>query len=168
MNTMFDEIYELFFDRIVNDKKFFIPDIPPEELEEMAMKRAKSLLMEAIAIILTDGKLDAEVNFMDKDDDMEMFNFELTLIEKQLLADIMLECYIGKDLVTLTDLKTMYFTDTDLTMYSPNEGKKVLVNAYNELRSTNRQRIDNYKSRERLTYKYKPFDYGSLGTDYGN
>lgn len=164
MNTMYEEIYELFFDRVINDKKFFVPDIPQEEFEQMAMKRAKSLLMEAIAILLNDGKLDiTEINFMDRDDLMEMFNFELTLIEKQLLADIMLECYIGKDLVTLTDLKTMYFTDKDLKMYSPSEAKKVLISSYNELRLTNRQRIDNYKNRTRLTYRYKPFDYGSLG-----
>ena len=161
--TMYEELYELFFDRIINDKKFFIPDIPQEELEEMAFKRAKSLLLEAIAILLNDGKLDiTEIDFMNRDDTLEMFNFELTLIEKQLLADIMLECYIGKDLVTLTDLKTMYFTDKDLKMYSPSEAKKVLISSYNELRLTNREKINNYKSRGRLDYRYKPFDYGSL------
>lgn len=160
---MYEELYELFFDRIINDKKFFIPDIPQEELEEMAMKRAKSLMMEAIAILLNDGKLDiTEIDFNNRDDMMEMFNFELTIVEKQLIADIMLECYIGKDLVTLTDLKTMYFTDKDLKMYSPSEAKKVLISSYNELRLTNREKINNYKSRGRLTYRYKPFSYDSL------
>lgn len=163
MNTMYDELYELFFDRIINDKKFFIPDIPQDEFEQMAMKRAKSLLMEAIAILLLDGTKDiTDIDFENRDDDLEMFNFKLTIVEKQLLADIMLECYIGKDLVTLTDLKSMYFTDKDLKMYSPSEAKKVLISSYNELRLTNRSRIDNYKGRTRLTHRYKPFDYGSL------
>lgn len=157
MNTAYEEIYELFYDRVVNDKRFFLTGIVSAvEAEEIARKRSKSLLLESIVYIQTSGTKDCEVNFIsDRNDDLEEFLFELSLVEKQLIADVMLQKYLEKDITIRLNALGQVFEDADLKVFSPYNDIKYFNLALTELRALNNDAIDRYKSRDRGNFKQK-------------
>ena len=157
MYTSYEEIYQLFFDRVINDKRFFLTGIvSPQEAEEIAKARSKSLLLEAIVYIQTSGTKDCEVNFIgDRDDVQEEFLFELSLVEKQLIADVMLQKYLEKDITLRLNALGTVFEDSDLKVFSPYNEIKYFNLALAELRELNDSAIDRYKSRDRESFKQK-------------
>lgn len=157
MYTPYEEIYELFYNRVINDKRFFLAGIvSPQEAEEIARKRSKSLLLESIVYIQTSGTKDCEVNFIgDRDDYAEEFTFELSLVEKQLIADVMLQKYLEKDITIRLNALGQVFEDADLKVFSPYNDIKYFNLALTELRELNDSAIDRYKSRDRETFKQK-------------
>ena len=157
MYTSYEEIYQLFFDRVINDKRFFLTGIvSPQEAEEIAKARSKSLLLEAIVYIQTSGTKDCEVNFIgDRDDVQEEFLFELSLVEKQLIADVMLQKYLEKDITTRLNALGTVFEDSDLKVFSPYNEIKYFNASLSELRQLNDSAIDRYKSRDRESFKQK-------------
>ena len=161
MRTAYEEVYELFFDRVINDKKFFLHGVvSPEEAQEIAYKRAKSLLLESIVMIMTFGDKDCEVDFVSNRDDLnEEFAFELSLVEKQLIADIMLQRYLEKDITTRLNSLGTVFQDSDLKIYAPSNDVKSFNLSLKDLRVTNEKTINNYKKRDRNSYKVKTFNY---------
>lgn len=161
MRTAYEEIYELFFDRVINDKKFFLPNVvSEEEAQEIAYKRAKSLLLESIVIVMTFGDRDCDVDFVgNRDDEMEEFTFELTLVEKQLIADIMLQRYLEKDITKRLNSLGTVFEDSDFKVYAPSNDVKSFNASLKELRELNERSINNYKKRDRSSYKVKTFNY---------
>lgn len=157
MNTPYEDIYTLFYDRVINDKRFFLTGIlSEEEAEEIARQRSKSLLLESIVYIQTSGTKDCEVNFIgDRDDDLEEFKFELSLVEKQLIADVMLQKYLEKDITIRLNALGQVFEDSDLKVFSPYNDIKYFNLALTELRTLNDDAIDRYKSRDRESFKQK-------------
>lgn len=157
MFTSYEEIYELFYNRVINDKRFFLTGIvSPQEAEDIARKRSKTLLLESIVYIQTSGTKDCEVNFIgDRDDLQEEFTFELSLVEKQLIADVMLQKYLEKDITIRLNALGQVFEDSDLKVFSPYNDIKYFNIALTELRELNDSAIDRYKSRDRDTFKQK-------------
>lgn len=157
MNTPYEDIYTLFYDRVINDKRFFLNGVmSPEEAEEIARQRSKSLLLESIVYIQTYGTKDCEVNFIgDRDDDIEEFKFELSLVEMQLIADVMLQKYLEKDITIRLNALGQVFEDSDLKVFSPYNDIKYFNLALTELRELNNASIDRYKSRDRESFKQK-------------
>ena len=157
MNTTYEEIYELFYDRVINDKRFFLTGVmSAEEAEEIARKRSKSLLLESIVYIQTYGTKDCEVDFIgDRDDEQEEFLFELSLVEKQLIADIMLQKYLEKDITLRLNALGQVFEDSDIKVFSPYNDIKYFNLSLTELRTLNNESIDRYKSRDRESFKQK-------------
>lgn len=157
MNTTYEEIYALFYDRVINDKRFFLTGVmSAEEAEEIARKRSKSLLLESIVYIQTYGTKDCEVDFIgDRDDEQEEFLFELSLVEKQLIADIMLQKYLEKDITLRLNALGQVFEDSDLKVFSPYNDIKYFNLSLTELRTLNNESIDRYKSRDRESFKQK-------------
>lgn len=159
MNTPYEDIYELFYNRVINDKRFFLTGVMSiEEAEEIARERSKSLLLESIVYIQTYGTKDCEVNFIgDRDDLMEEFKFELSLVEKQLIADVMLQKYLEKDITIRLNALGQVFEDGDLKVFSPYNDIKYFNLALTELRTLNDTAIDRYKSRDRESFKHKNY-----------
>lgn len=157
MNTSYEDIYALFYDRVINDKKFFLTGImSADEAEEIARQRSKSLLLESIVYIQTSGTKDCEVNFIgDRDDDLEEFKFELSLVEQQLIADVMLQKYLEKDITLRLNALGQVFEDSDLKVFSPYNDIKYFNMTLTELRTLNDDAIDRYKSRDRESFKQK-------------
>lgn len=157
MNTAYEEIYALFYDRVINDKRFFLTGVvSPQEAEEIARQRSKSLLLESIVYIQTYGTKDCEVNFIGgRDDELEEFTFELSLVEKQLIADVMLQKYLEKDITIRLNALGQVFQDSDLKVFSPYNDIKYFNASLAELRELNNISIDRYKSRDRETFMQK-------------
>lgn len=163
--TSYEEIYQLFYNRVINDKRFFLVGVvDPTQAEEIAKSRAKSLLLESIVIVMMQGNRDCDVDFItNRDDEREVFNFVLNLAEKQLLADIMFQRYLEKDITLRLNALGTVFQDSDLTVFAPSNDVKQFNLSLTELRLNNERAIEMYKSRNRETFTKKTFDYSFNG-----
>ena len=153
MSTLYEEIYELFFDKLEKDVEFFnLFNLTETEALELATTRAKKYLMESIAYLILNCTPD--VDFYDKDDILGTFNFEVTPMEKDLITSIMREKYFEKDLLLLKAFGSR-LTPKDLNSFSPSADRKSFVDMLDGMRNINILSIRNYVARDRLTGKLK-------------
>lgn len=154
--TPYEEIYSLFFDKIVNDIDFFDYNTTEAEALTIAKQRSKGYLIKSIDKLVS--KCTPQVNFYDKDDISETFNFDLLSKEKSLFVDLMFETYFEQDLVKLRMLEE-WFSDKDLKIFDTNAKKKIFLESLNKIKNENEKQIKNYASRDRITGKLKGLDY---------
>lgn len=157
MSTLFETIRNKLFRRIEKDSEFFnYYNVSIVEAKKLAEKQANGYLIEAIEK-LTDN-CTPDVDFFDYDENLEVFNFDLTNKEKGLLADLMYEVYFERDLVLLKAFK-IAMTPTDLNQFSPATERKTFTDMVETIRQENRRKIDNYAATDRLTGKPKTIDH---------
>lgn len=154
--TLFEDIYKLFFDKIVQDIDFFDYGTTEEEALDIAKKRSKAYLLKSIDNLVNQCNVD--VDFYNKDDILEQFNFDLVSREKTLLSNMMYEIYYEQDLVKLR-LFEEYFSRKDLKRFDPNAQKKLYLDSLNLIKAENIKQIKNYESRDRITGQLKGLDY---------
>lgn len=159
--TTYEELYTPFFNRIEKDATFFsYYNLTEEEALEIAKSRTKNYLNEAITIWERNCTLDIEIIL---DDELEEISADLTHNEINLIADLMYEVYISRDIVTLKSMVNA-LTSTDLKMlHSPANERKTFMDMYNTLKSNNEVAMSNYNGRNRLTGKRKVIDYAQYG-----
>ena len=159
--TTYEELYTPFFNRIEKDATFFsYYNLTEEEALEIAKSRTKNYLSEAITIWERNCTLDIEIVL---DDELEEISANLTHNEINLIADLMYEVYISRDIVTLKSMVNA-LTSTDLKMlHSPANERKTFMDMYNTLKSNNEVAMSNYNGRNRLTGKRKVIDYAQYG-----
>lgn len=159
--TSYEQLYVPFFNRIEEDAKFFsYYNLTANEALEIAQKRAKNYLNEAVAIWKRNCTLDFELNL---DDEVEMISEDLTNDEINLLADLMYEVYISRDIATLKSMVNA-LTSTDLKMlHSPANERKTFMDMYNTLKYNNEVAMSKYNGRDRNTGKLKVIDYSKYG-----
>lgn len=163
MNTPYSEIYDLFKDIIIKDTTFYIKNVTPEEVAQIAEIRMKKLLNRAIYYIVTvKDKKNFEVDFYNKDDTLSEFLFELIPVEKYLIANYMFYCYACEDRITMwKSLNQRYFTDDEvkIVMNSPANSLKEFNNLTKGLKEENEDKVKMYLRRSRETWKYKYFNW---------
>jgi len=159
--TTYEELYTPFFNRIEKDATFFsYYNLTEAEALEIAKSRTKNYLNEAITIWERNCTLDIEIIL---DDELEGISADLTHNEINLVADLMYEVYISRDIVTLKSMVNA-LTSTDLKMlHSPANERKTFMDMYNTLKSNNEVAMSNYNGRDRLTGKRKVIDYAQYG-----
>src|SRR5574344_1912693 len=151
--TTYEELYTPFFNFIEKDATFFsYYNLTEDEALEIAKSRTKNYLNEAITIWERNCTLDIEIVL---DDELEEISADLTHNEINLVADLMYEVYISRDIVTLKSMVNA-LTSTDLKMlHSPANERKTFMDMYNTLKSNNEVAMSNYNGRDRLTGKRK-------------
>ena len=154
--TSFEDVCVQFFDKIVQDIDFFEYGTTELDALDIAKKRSKAYLLKSIDRLTNQCSVD--VDFYDKDDVLEIFNFDLVSREKSLYVDLMYEIYFEQDLVKLR-LFEEYFSQKDLKRFDPNAQKKLYLESLNIIKAENIKQIKNYESRDRLTGKLKGLDY---------
>ena len=159
--TTYEELYTPFFNRIEKDATFFsYYNLTEAEALEIAKSRTKNYLNEAITIWERNCTLDIEIIL---DDELEGISADLTHNEINLVADLMYEVYISRDIVTLKSMVNA-LTSTDLKMlHSPANERKTFMDMYNTLKSNNEVAMSNYNGRDRITGKRKVIDYAQYG-----
>lgn len=159
--TTYEELYTPFFNRIEKDATFFsYYNLTEEDALEIAKSRTKNYLNEAITIWERNCTLDIEIVL---DNKLEKISADLTHNEINLVADLMYEVYISRDIVTLKSMVNA-LTSTDLKMlHSPANERKTFMDMYNTLKSNNEVAMSNYNGRDRLTGKRKVIDYAQYG-----
>lgn len=162
--TPFSEVYEAFLDRINRDTEFFIQDEDIEKVQKIADIRMRKLLDIAIyELMISEGTRDLEINFMEiLDKEANIFTEELTLVEIQLLADLMFQKYIYEEIIVRIDaMKRAGFEDSEIKiiLHSPANALKEFNAMYESLEQDNQKKIKNYRAKSRENMRYKPFNF---------
>ncbi len=155
--TQWHKIYEIFLKKIEKDKDFFMyNNVSPEEAMELAITRANGYLIESIQYLLLNCTPD--VDFTNYNKDAEVFNFDLTDTEMDLLAEIMRMKYFEKDEVLLKAL-IVRFSPKDVTVFSPSNERRTFMDMIKEIKTNVKVAINQYNNKDRLTGKLKMIDY---------
>lgn len=157
MSTAYSVFYNKFFYKIEKDKDFFnYYRLSSDEAMILARERSKNYLKESLAKLTLESTND--VDFNDYDDILETVNIDCTNTEQDIIANLMFEMYLSRDIAKL-NVFAVSFTPTDLKVFSPAEERKSFVNMYDSVVLKNTNMIDAYNSRDRLTGKRKIIDY---------
>ena len=154
--TLFEDIYKLFFDKIVQDIDFFEYGTTEEDALDIAKSRSKAYLIKSIDKLVNQCNVD--VDFYNKDDILETFNFDLVDKEKTIFCDMMYEIYYEQDLIKLR-LFEQWFSKKDIKVFDPNAQKSLYLNSLKLIKAENIKQIKNYESRDRITGKLNGLDY---------
>ena len=147
--TDFNIILDRFYNRIEKDEDFFnYYNVGVKEAVAIAEKRAINYLTESLDDLSCIGNL--QVDFSDYDTDTLEINFKLLPKEINILVDMMFLKYMRRDEALLHAME-INFTPSDLTVFSPANERTSYRNFIKQLSDDLEIRIDDYKSRERLT-----------------
>lgn len=159
MATPYCEIINAFLRRIEMDRNFFnYLNMTPEQAGELARQRSLGLMGEAIGILVS--YCSPEVDFTDRDDEAEQFNFSLTAREKYLIPSLMYQQYLERDIAKLKVLNVNY-TPTELRVFDPSNARETFMNIYRYVCDTNASLMDEYRNRGRDDGKYLSINFAA-------
>ena len=166
MATSYSEIVEAFLLRVELDRKFFnYRDVDEDDGLEVAKIRAFNFLREACGRLMLEGM--PSVSFAISGDENGSFDFEVTPGEVYLLASLMYEQYMARDIAHLKTLN-VNFAGTELRVFDPSNARKTFLSLYESVKAQNDYLLDVYKNSDRLTGMYSKIDFSSLDWEVGN
>jgi hypothetical protein len=162
MGTSVESVFDSFYRLIERDLDFFTyQNVPDHEAENIVKERSYRYLDEAISKLLLQGIPEISFGY---NQDTESFDEELTRVEINIVAQLMLECHFHRDYSTLK-VNQIHFSPKDLQSFSPANERKTFVDMYNGIVSDNRLSLSEYFSRNRLTGALKGIDYSKYQFD---
>lgn len=146
-NTSYEDIYNRFINKIIKDKKFFHYDnLTDQEISNIIDERCLQLL--DTATIHLQGEVSSfDIDFLDRDEIIEEFNFELTKIEQELIAEKMYVLFFREEEVKLKEMQK--YLGNDIKMFSPAEERKTFMAMLSQIEDRYDILLDNYNSRKR-------------------
>lgn len=157
--TKYDEVFEKFYVKIQNDKDYFSYGLTQDEVIELAKFHSLHLLDEALSIIETETC--QEIDWFDKDDKLEQFNFKLKKNEINLICNLMGEALLEEDTFKLK-AKENVIGYKDLKVFSPAEERRTFNAMVKSKIDKNREDLKSYDSINRKTGKPKQINYGGF------
>lgn len=159
MATSFELPINRFFARIEEDREFFqYHNLSDTAAFQLAQTRATNYLRDAIDKMMLEGM--PEIDFSDVDEVVAQFNADLTSREIYILASLMYEFYLAKDIAKLKTYNVNY-TATNLRVFDPSNARSTFQSLYDGVVAKNQLLLDQYRNTDRLTGAYKTIDYGS-------
>jgi hypothetical protein len=153
MATPYSDVYDKFKNKLLKDPNFFMyKNITEAEAEDLVNEKCKILLGEAISELLL--KCVPDVNFYNKDDILEIFNFDVSELEKELIASLMKQKYLEEDELMLKALGTR-FTSKEIDKFSPAQERTTFMAMLKEIKEENNAKISAYSMRDRITGQFK-------------
>lgn len=163
MATSFECPINRFFDRIEEDREFFqYYNLSDAAALQLAQSRATNYLHNAIDKMMIDGM--PEVDFTDYDETAAEFNFDLTSREIFILASLMYEFYLEKDIAKLKTYNVNY-TSTDLKVFDPSNARSTFQELYDGVLARNEHLLDQYRNTNRLTGAFKTINYAAYNDE---
>lgn len=157
MSTPFSNIFSAFFDKVEKDEDFFnYYNLTDEESMAIATERSKTYLKESVSKLTL--KCSPDIDFNNYDIVTQEFSETLTNTEIDILASLMFEKYVSRDIAKLKTLE-VNFTPTDLQVFDPSSGRRTFMDMYRQLQSENETMIDDYISKDRITGKKKGINF---------
>lgn len=151
--TPYGNVIDRFIRKIKQDKEYFcINNVTEEEFEEIISQRTLELLDDSLNEIQPLIAVQQNVNFLDKSDFTAQFNFNLTVIEEDLISDMMVVKYFDEELVKL---KTMQkYLGDDIKVFSPAAERTSFINMISYKRNLFLNKLANYNTKHRLTGRF--------------
>lgn len=154
--TPYSEIIDRFERKIQKDKNYFCygKDINDEQLASIINTRSLGLLEDAVDEF--DSYIDIQqkqyVDFANRSDIGETFNFDLIKTEIDLISDLMVVKYFDETLVELRALQK--YLGKDIVNWSPNEERKTFLEMVKYKHDLFDKKIANYNMINRETGEY--------------
>lgn len=149
--TSYENIYKRFFRKIKQDVDYFsISGLTESELEEIVNERSLELLDDAVNEIQPLVAINQKVDFLDKNDMFEQFNFELTSVEEDILSDMMYIKYLDEESVRLKTIQKFIGTNS-MKVFSPASERNSFMNMVEYKREMILNKMQNYNTRNRIT-----------------
>ena len=159
MGTPYSVLIDRFYRRIEKDRDFFnYFGLTEEEAFALAKKRSLGYLEEAVALIIL--KCMPQVDFSNRDDELEQFNFDLNDGEKLLISSLMYQYYLDRDISYLKVLNVNY-TSTELRVFDPSNARSTFLEMYQFVYKQNEALMDAYKSTDRSTGMFKQVNFSA-------
>lgn len=160
VTTTYEVLYKTFFNFIEKDKKYFnYNNVSVEDALSLAESRSKNYMTEAISILRMKCTLEIDIQF---NDELEEISVDLTPDEIMLIASIMYERYLFRDVALLKSMVNALTSSDIKLLHAPSNERKTFMDMYKSIQNDNLVLIDNYNSRDRLTGKRKMIDYNQL------
>ncbi|WP_195966743.1 hypothetical protein [Clostridium sp. 1001283B150210_160208_E6] len=151
--TPYENVTDKFIRKIKQDKEYFcVNGVTEEQLLEIINRRSVELLDDSVNELQPMISIAQDVDFLDKDDDMEEFNFNLTRIEEDLISDMMVVKYFDEALVKLKAMQK-YLGD-DIKVFSPANERKTFKEMVEFKRQLFNNKLGNYNTRNRETGEF--------------
>mgnify|MGYP007025974474 CR=1 FL=1 len=151
--TPYENVTDKFIRKIKQDKEYFcVNGVTEEHLLEIINRRSVELLDDSVNELQPMISIAQDVDFLDKDDDMEEFNFNLTRIEEDLISDMMVVKYFDEALVKLKAMQK-YLGD-DIKVFSPANERKTFKEMVEFKRQLFNNKLGNYNTRNRETGEF--------------
>jgi DNA-binding ferritin-like protein (Dps family) len=162
--TPYSNVIKRFERKIQKDISYFCYD-GVTETEKVAIinRRSNNLLDDAVAELQPMISLQQNVNFLDKDDELEKFNFNLIVSEEDIISDMMIVKLFEEESIKLNKLQE--YLGNDIKVFSPAEERKTFLEMYNGIVKSNSLAISNYSNRDRITGKLKTIDYSKYNDE---
>lgn len=152
MGTPFLEPINRFLRRIEEDRDFFqYFQLSDDEALDLARRRARNYLEDAIDRMIMDGR--PSVDLTDIDEGSFSFNIELTRSEVFLLSSLMYEYYLDKDISRIKTLNVNY-TGTELRVFDPSNARSSFLQLYENVQRQNEKLLDTYRNVNRETGEF--------------
>lgn len=157
MSTPTQVLIEAFLKRIEKDRDFFnYINLSDEESMQLALRRANNYLSEAVSKLSLEGC--NHIDLTDIDYTQGVFNNDLTNKEIFLIASIMYEMHLDRDISKLIML-TVNYTSTDLRVFDPSNARSSFMEIYNSVCDKNAKLTDEYINRDRKTGELLGINY---------
>ena len=152
MGTPFLEPINRFLRRIEEDRDYFqYFQLSDDEALDLARRRARNYLEDAIDRMMMDGR--PSVDLTDIDEGSFSFNIELTRNEVFLLSSLMYEYYLDKDISRIKTLNVNY-TGTELRVFDPSNARSSFLQLYENVQRQNEKLLDTYRNVNRETGEF--------------
>ena len=165
LGTAFTDIVERFLHLVEKDREFFnYIELVDEVAMKITVQRATNLLVEAADLLsLRITPLSNTIDFSDYSLSKERFNIDLTPREVQLLATVMYERYLHRDIAKLKCMSVNY-TPTDLKVYDPSNARSTFMSMYRAIQADTESLIDLYKNSDRNSGALVVIDFAAYDT----
>mgnify|MGYP001635022165 CR=1 FL=1 len=161
--TSFDKVISRLLRKIEKDKDFFAYyNLSVSEVQSLVIEQAVGYLYDAVDLLTS--KCEPEVNFYNYDEELQIFNFELTQREIGLLSSLMYEVYFERDEALLKAFK-IRMTPSDLNQFSSASERKTFEDMLQRIKNENTNKIAKYVSTDRNTGKRKTIDHSQYDYD---
>lgn len=161
--TSFDKVISRLLRKIEKDKDFFAYyNLSVSEVQSLVIEQAVGYLYDAVDLLTS--KCEPEVDFYNYDEELQIFNFELTQREIGLLSSLMYEVYFERDEALLKAFK-IRMTPSDLNQFSSASERKTFEDMLQRIKNENTNKIAKYVSTDRNTGKRKTIDHSQYDYD---
>lgn len=159
MATPYSVPLKIFYHHIEQDRKFF-NYFNLDDIQSIAIAKERALAYMEDALFLITIKCKPSVDFSNKNDITEQFNFDLNFIEKSLIPSIMYQYHLERDFDYIKLLDVNY-TPTDLRVLDPSNARSTFLDIYKTICEHNESLLDLYKDADRSTNSYRTIDFNA-------
>lgn len=149
MATPYNEIIDLFLDKIEQDTDFFKYDgLSEYETMEIINTRCKSILNLAIRTLQPMLEEVHNINLLNRDEDMEEFEDDLNDLEIDLISEAMVLEHYNIKKAKLGKINS-YLGSNTMKVFSPAEERRSYLQFISQVRADFYEKLDNYNLRVR-------------------